>query len=84
VWSGGFIPYARVSHAKAMVVDGAHGWLGTSNWSKDYVYATRNVGVMIDDPVLVGQLVTFFATLWDSPYAMTVDPKATYAAPRIE
>ncbi|HET9622500.1 MAG TPA: phospholipase D-like domain-containing protein [Kofleriaceae bacterium] len=83
-WSGGFVPYARVSHAKAMVVDGVHGWLGTSNWSQDYFYATRNVGVMIDDPALVGQLVTFFATLWDAPYAMTVDPKATYTPPRIE
>ncbi|HET7505167.1 MAG TPA: phospholipase D-like domain-containing protein [Kofleriaceae bacterium] len=31
VWSGGFIPFARVTHAKALVVDGTHGWLGTSN-----------------------------------------------------
>jgi phosphatidylserine/phosphatidylglycerophosphate/cardiolipin synthase-like enzyme len=83
-WSGGFIPFARVTHAKALVVDGAHGWLGTSNWEKDYFYKTRNVGVMIDDPALVGQLAKFFATLWDSPYAVVVDPNATYTPPRIE
>jgi phosphatidylserine/phosphatidylglycerophosphate/cardiolipin synthase-like enzyme len=83
-WSGGFLPFARVSHAKALVVDGKHGWLGTSNWEKDYFYKSRNVGVLIDDPAIAAELARFFATLWDSGYAVPVDPDATYTPPRIE
>lgn len=83
-WSGGFIPFARVTHAKALVVDGKRGWLGTSNWEKEYFYASRNVGVIIDDPAIVAGLAEFFATLWQSAYAVPVDPDATYAPPRIE
>jgi len=84
LWSGGFLPFARVTHAKALIVDGAHAWLGTSNWEQDYFTKSRNVGVLIDDPALVAALGRFFATLWDSPYAVAVDPDATYTPPRIE
>jgi phosphatidylserine/phosphatidylglycerophosphate/cardiolipin synthase-like enzyme len=83
-WSGGFVPFARVTHAKALVVDGRRGWLGTSNWEKDYFYKSRNVGVIVDDPAIAGELARFFATLWDSSYAVPVDPDATYTPPRIE
>jgi phosphatidylserine/phosphatidylglycerophosphate/cardiolipin synthase-like enzyme len=84
VASAGFIPFARVTHAKALVVDGVRGWLGTSNWEKDYFYNSRNVGVILDDVRLAGQLARFFATLWQSPYAVAVDPDAHYAPPRLE
>ncbi|HEU4731654.1 MAG TPA: phospholipase D-like domain-containing protein [Kofleriaceae bacterium] len=83
-WSGGFIPFARVTHAKALVVDGKRGWLGTSNWERDYFYKSRNVGVVIEDPAIAAQLATFFGTLWRSPYAVALDPDATYAPPRVE
>jgi phosphatidylserine/phosphatidylglycerophosphate/cardiolipin synthase-like enzyme len=83
-WSGGFIPFARVTHAKALVVDGKRGWLGTSNWEKDYFYKSRNVGVLVDDPAIAGELARFFTTLWDSSYAVPVDPDATYTPPRTE
>lgn len=83
-WSGGFIPFARVGHAKLMVVDGVRGWLGTSNWERDYFYASRNVGLMIEDAALAAQLAAFFATAWRSPYAAPFDPAATYVAPRVE
>jgi phosphatidylserine/phosphatidylglycerophosphate/cardiolipin synthase-like enzyme len=83
-WSGGFIPFARVTHAKALVVDGARGWLGTSNWEKDYFYSSRNVGIIVDDPAIAAQLARFFDTLWQSSYAARVDPDASYTPPRIE
>lgn len=83
-WSGGFLPFARVTHAKALVVDGKRAWLGTSNWEQDYFTKSRNVGVIIDEPALAAQLATCFATLWQSPYATSVDPDATYTPPRIE
>src|SRR4029079_12164152 len=71
-WSGGFLPFARVSHAKALVVDGKRGCRGTSNWEKEYFTRSRNVGVIIDDPAIAAQLATFFLTLWQSPYAALV------------
>jgi phosphatidylserine/phosphatidylglycerophosphate/cardiolipin synthase-like enzyme len=84
VWSGGFVPFARVTHAKVLVIDGVRGWLGTGNWEKAFFYKDRNVGVLIDDPVIANQLAGFFATLWQSSYAVPVDPDARYTPPRIE
>jgi phosphatidylserine/phosphatidylglycerophosphate/cardiolipin synthase-like enzyme len=79
----GFIPFARVTHAKLLVVDGARGWLGTGNWERDYFYQSRNLGLVVDDAALVGQLERFFDDTWRSPYASRLDPDATYAPPRV-
>jgi len=80
-WSGGFIPYARVAHAKLLVVDGVRGWLGTSNWEREYFYESRNLGLAIDDAAIARQLERFFAAT--RRYATRVDPDATYQPPRI-
>ncbi len=82
-WSGGFIPFARVAHAKYLVVDGERLWLGTSNWAHDYFHASRNVGVVIEDARLAAELDQFFADNWQSRYAELVDPAKEYAAPRV-
>jgi phosphatidylserine/phosphatidylglycerophosphate/cardiolipin synthase-like enzyme len=82
-WSGGFIPYARVAHAKYLVVDGERAWIGTSNWERSYFYQTRNVGLILDGASLAGRLDRFFADGWNSPYATAVDPCASYAPPRV-
>lgn len=82
--TSGFIPFARVIHAKLLVVDGAHAWLGTSNWERDYFYASRNVGLAIEDARLAGRLDAFFASGWSSSYAARLDPDASYTPPRIE
>ena len=82
-WSGGFVPYARVVHAKYLVVDGARAWIGTSNWERDYFYSSRNVGLVVEDAAFAGQLERFFASGWSSTYATPVDPCATYTPPKI-
>jgi phosphatidylserine/phosphatidylglycerophosphate/cardiolipin synthase-like enzyme len=82
-WSGGFVPFARVVHAKYMVVDGERAWVGTSNWERDYFTQTRNVGVIVEGEPFALQLERFFAGNWTSPYVEEVDPKATYTAPNI-
>jgi phosphatidylserine/phosphatidylglycerophosphate/cardiolipin synthase-like enzyme len=81
-WSGGFIPFARVVHAKYLVVDGDYCWVGTSNWSRGYFYGSRNVGLLVHGTSFGAQLDRFFESGWDSPYAETVDPGRTYEAPR--
>lgn len=82
--SSGFIPFARVSHAKYLVADGRRLWLGTSNWGRDYFHDSRNVGVVIDDARLAGRVDRYFETAWTSRYAERVDPAATYQPPRVE
>lgn len=82
-WSGGFIPYARVVHAKYLVTDGRAAWIGTSNWESDYFHESRNVGVVVQSGRIGAVLSRFFEDGWGSPYAYDVDPLAEYAAPRI-
>lgn len=79
----GFLPYARVIHAKYMVVDGRRAWVGTANWEKSYFTTSRNMGLLVDGQALAARLDAFFQDGWDSPYAETVDPARAYEAPRI-
>ncbi|MBL8860990.1 MAG: phospholipase [Planctomycetes bacterium] len=80
---GGFVPFARVIHAKYLVVDGRAAWIGTSNWEKSYFDASRNVGLVVEGGALPRRLDAYFATGWNGPYAAAVDPCAVYAPPRI-
>ncbi len=80
--SSGFIPYARVVHAKYLVVDGQRAWLGTSNWGRDYFHSSRNVGLVVDGAPFAAQLDAYFEDLWTSEYAALVEPGARYEAPR--
>ena len=82
-WSGGFIPFARVIHAKYLVADGRRAWIGTSNWEKDYFYESRNVGLAFESPRLGAMLTRFFEENWASEYAYPVEPSAEYEPPRI-
>jgi phosphatidylserine/phosphatidylglycerophosphate/cardiolipin synthase-like enzyme len=82
-WSGGFIPFSRVTHAKYLVVDGRQSWIGTGNWERDYFFQSRNVGLVIDSPRIAGQLDRFFESGWNAPYAAPVDPCGKYEAPRV-
>lgn len=78
----GFIPYARVDHAKYLTVDGNALWIGTSNWSRDYFFASRNVGLILTGPGAPRDADTFFNLNWHGPYAAAVTPCGEYAAPR--
>jgi phosphatidylserine/phosphatidylglycerophosphate/cardiolipin synthase-like enzyme len=81
--SRGFIPYARVVHAKYLLVDGTRGWIGTSNWEEDYFMRSRNAGVVFEGGSTGETLRAFFETGWNSPYAHDLRPEVEYAAPRI-
>ncbi|MBK8166888.1 MAG: hypothetical protein IPK64_13175 [bacterium] len=78
----GFIPYARVEHAKYLSVDGNALWIGTSNWSRDYFFESRNLGVILTGPAAPREADLFFNQSWHGPYATTVTPCGEYAAPR--
>ncbi|AKU98497.1 Phospholipase D/Transphosphatidylase precursor [Labilithrix luteola] len=81
-FSGGEIPFARVAHAKYMIVDGAHGWVGTSNWEGDYFDRTRNVGIIADGGALPTSLERFFEGNWTSGYVSPLKAPDDASAPR--
>lgn len=78
-WSGGDIPFARVAHAKYLVVDGACAWVGTSNWEGDYFTRSRNVGLVIEGESFGAHLDDVFASVWSSVYATPVRADAEVA-----
>jgi phosphatidylserine/phosphatidylglycerophosphate/cardiolipin synthase-like enzyme len=80
--SKGFIPFGRVEHPKYLTVDGKGSWIGTSNWSRDYFYSSRNVSLFLLGEGAAQPLDRFFAKGWDSPYAETVDPSGQYDPPK--
>jgi len=83
-WSGGFVDHGRVIHSKFMVVDGRSTWVGSSNWSWDYFFTSRNIGLFVEGAAFAERLEAFFRDLWGSPYADQVDPGKVYETPRIK
>lgn len=81
--AAGFVPFARVIHSKYLAVDGRAAWIGTSNWERDYFHESRNVGLVIEGGALPKRIDRYFQDGWNGPYAKSVDPCATYEAPRI-
>ena len=77
-FSGGDIPFARVSHAKYMVVDDRAAWIGTSNWEGDYFTKSRNVAVVSEGGALAPRLGRIFDDGWTSAYTK---PLASTGAP---
>jgi phosphatidylserine/phosphatidylglycerophosphate/cardiolipin synthase-like enzyme len=78
----GFIPFARVEHAKYLSVDGNALWIGTSNWSRDYFFESRNLSLFLSGAGAPRDADRFFNLSWHGPYATTVSPCGDYAAPR--
>jgi phosphatidylserine/phosphatidylglycerophosphate/cardiolipin synthase-like enzyme len=82
--SSGFIPYARVEHAKLLIMDGKQFWIGSSNWGYGYFHNSRNAGCVITSSDLTRQAIQFFQQSWDSPYAIPLDPCERIEPPRID
>lgn len=65
--ASGPIPYARVEHAKYMLVDDELGFVGTGNWSWSYFESTVDASLFIHGP-LARPLGRIFDTDWNGPY----------------
>jgi phosphatidylserine/phosphatidylglycerophosphate/cardiolipin synthase-like enzyme len=76
-WSGGEIPFARVAHAKYLVVDGKATWIGSSNWEGDYFTKSRNVGIIAQDGKLPARMAAFFEENWSGNYAVPLAKAAS-------
>lgn len=86
-WSGGDIPFARIAHAKYMVVDprdptAGQAWVGTSNWEGDYFTKSRNVGVIAEGGALPSTLEKVFEDGWSGAYATPLASYPDVSGPR--
>jgi phosphatidylserine/phosphatidylglycerophosphate/cardiolipin synthase-like enzyme len=81
-WSGGFIPYARVEHAKYLVADDDACWIGTSNWNRSGFHQCRNVSLFLHGAAIATRVIEFFETGWNSRFAHEANPCKDYEAPR--
>ncbi|HET9238097.1 MAG TPA: phospholipase D-like domain-containing protein [Oligoflexus sp.] len=72
--SSGTIPYARLIHAKYMVVDDRMAWLGTSNLEGDYFYNSRNISLLLDSPRFAASMGKVFDRYWTSPFTAFLKP----------
>nr|HRD18469.1 phospholipase D-like domain-containing protein [Candidatus Neomarinimicrobiota bacterium] len=77
-YSAGYIPFARVEHCKYMITDESLCWIGTSNWSRNYFYDSRNLGLKIENATFAKTLRNIFLKSWDSPYAWQIIPGQDY------
>jgi len=77
-WSGGFIPFSRVEHCKFLIVDKKSGWLGTSNWAKNYFHTSRNMGIVFKSNFVAEIIRKIFYKSWNSKYTYLVDINKNY------
>jgi len=78
----GFIPYARVEHAKYAVADGRSVYIGTGNWEWSYFNTTVDASVFLHGPGPAKTLTEIFDRDWNGPYVATLNPGKEYSAPR--
>jgi phosphatidylserine/phosphatidylglycerophosphate/cardiolipin synthase-like enzyme len=78
----GFIPYARVEHAKYAVVDDRSVYIGTGNWEWSYFNNTVDASVFVQGTGPAQTLTRIFERDWNGPYVETLDLATHYSAPR--
>ena len=80
-FSGGFIPFARVTHSKTMVIDNQIAWVGTSNWAGGYFDLSRNLEVVLRNDKMAQRLAAVHEQEWSSAYAQPIDINKDYPRP---
>lgn len=78
----GFIPYARVEHAKYAVADDDRVYIGTGNWEWNYFHTTVDASVFVDGRGPATTLGAIFDHDWNGPYAHDVEPGVHYMPAR--
>lgn len=78
----GFIPYARVEHAKYAVFDDHTVYIGTGNWEWSYFNNTVDASVFVQGNGPAKTLARIFDRDWNGPYVTTLSLDTHYTAPR--
>jgi phosphatidylserine/phosphatidylglycerophosphate/cardiolipin synthase-like enzyme len=78
----GFIPYARVEHAKYAVFDDRSAFIGTGNWEWSYFNNTVDASVFVQGSEAAQTLARIFDRDWNGPYATPLTLDSHESAPR--
>lgn len=78
----GFIPYARVEHAKYAIADNREVYIGTGNWQWSYFHNTVDAGVFVAGKGPAKTMTEIFERDWNGPYVTTLEPGKSYTPPR--
>jgi phosphatidylserine/phosphatidylglycerophosphate/cardiolipin synthase-like enzyme len=78
----GFIPYARVEHAKYAVADDRSVYIGTGNWEWSYFNNTVDASVFVHGEGPAKTLTEIFDRDWSGPYVTIMKAGKDYSAPR--
>lgn len=78
----GFIPYARVEHAKYAVADDDSIYIGTGNWEWSYFNNTVDASVFVHGAAPAKTLTTLFDGDWNGPYVTTIELGQHYTPSR--
>lgn len=78
----GFIPYARVEHAKYAVADDDASFIGTGNWEWSYFHTAVDVSVRVNGKSPASILTSIFDRDWSGGYVTTIVPGENYTSPR--
>ncbi len=79
----GFIPYARVEHAKYAVADDRMAFIGTGNWESGYFNTTVDASVFLQGRGPASTLTRIFDRDWNGPYVTKLDVCKEYSPPSI-
>ncbi|MBS1095590.1 phospholipase D-like domain-containing protein [Gluconobacter wancherniae] len=74
----GFIPYARVEHAKYAIADDDAFMIGTGNWEWSYFNNTVDASLFVHGTKLTGTMLSIFDRDWNGPYVTTLSPATQY------
>lgn len=77
----GFIPYARVEHAKYAVADDRIVYIGTGNWEWSYFHNTVDASVFVQGFGPAKTLSDIFDRDWNGPYVTMLEPGKEYTEP---
>lgn len=78
-----YLPFARVSHCKYLVIDKSKCWLGSSNWEPDYFFNTRNISSIMEGAAPTVKLRQIFLNSWTAEFSEYIEPMRNYPAPQI-
>jgi phospholipase D3/4 len=78
----GFIPYARVEHAKFAIADDRSIYIGTGNWEWSYFNTTVDASIFVHGLAPAKTLTQMFDADWNGKYVTTMEAGKNYPAPR--
>ena len=78
----GFIPFARVEHAKYAVADDDSAYIGTGNWEWSYFNNSVDASVFVHGAAPARTLISIFDRDWNGPYVPPLVPGGEYEPPR--